>query len=93
MHIENELVEFVTAGEQEYVEVIEEYEEEVLVQEEFPEPPVTDTANTVPVQGKPQCIIFILIITVYIYMLCIYVEGNCTEITCILLIVRAGSSS
>jgi hypothetical protein len=30
MHIENELVEFVTAGQQEYDEVIEEYEE-VLV--------------------------------------------------------------
>ena len=34
MHVENELVEFMTAGEQEYEEVIEEYEEEVLVQEE-----------------------------------------------------------
>ena len=33
MHVENELVEFVTAGEQEYEEVIEEYEE-ILVQEE-----------------------------------------------------------
>ena len=31
MHVENELVEFVTVGEQEYEEVIEEYEEEVLV--------------------------------------------------------------
>ena len=31
MHVENELVEFVPAGEQEYEEVIEEYEEEVLV--------------------------------------------------------------
>ena len=31
MHVENELLEFVTAGEQEYEEVIEEYEEEVLV--------------------------------------------------------------
>ena len=31
MHVENELVEFVTEGEQEYEEVIEEYEEEVLV--------------------------------------------------------------
>jgi hypothetical protein len=29
----------VTAGEQEYDEVIEEYEVEVLVQEEFSEPP------------------------------------------------------
>ena len=42
MHIESELVEFVTEGEQEYEEVIEEYEEEVLVQEEVLEPPLTD---------------------------------------------------
>jgi hypothetical protein len=56
MHIENELVEFVTAGEQEYDEVIEEYEEEVIVQEEFPEPPVTNTTNSAPAQGKPRCI-------------------------------------
>jgi hypothetical protein len=56
MHVENNLVEFVTAGEQEYDEVIEEYEEEVLVQEEFPEPPVTDTTDTAPAQGKPRCI-------------------------------------
>ena len=31
MHVENELVEFMTVGEQEYEEVIEEYEEEVLI--------------------------------------------------------------
>jgi hypothetical protein len=31
MHVEDELVEFVTTGEQEYDEVIEEYEEEVLI--------------------------------------------------------------
>jgi hypothetical protein len=31
MHVENELVEFMTMSEQEYTEVIEEYEEEVLV--------------------------------------------------------------
>ena len=42
MHVENELVEFVTADEQEYEEVIEEYEEEILIQEEVPEPPLTD---------------------------------------------------
>ena len=42
MHVENELVEFMTAGEQEYEEVIEEYEEEILVQEEVSEPPLTD---------------------------------------------------
>jgi hypothetical protein len=31
MHVENDLVEFVTAGVQEYDEVIKEYKEEVLV--------------------------------------------------------------
>ena len=31
MHVENELAEFMTTGEREYEEVIEEYEEEVLV--------------------------------------------------------------
>ena len=31
MHVENELVEFVTVGEQEYEDVIEEYEEEILM--------------------------------------------------------------
>ena len=50
MHVENELVEFVTAGEQEYEEVIEKYEEEVLVQEKVPEPSPTDLANTPPAQ-------------------------------------------
>ena len=47
MHIENELVEFVTEGEQEYEEVIVEYEEEVLVQEEAPQP-LMDSADTAP---------------------------------------------
>jgi hypothetical protein len=36
--------------------VIEEYKEEVLVQEEFLKPPVTDTADTALAQGKPRCI-------------------------------------
>ena len=31
MHVENELIEFIPAGEQEYEEVIEDYKEEVLV--------------------------------------------------------------
>ena len=53
MHIENELVEFMTVGEQEYEEVIEEYEEEILVQNEVLEPPLTDWADTLPAQGKP----------------------------------------
>ena len=49
MHVENELVEFVTKGEQEYKEVIEEYEQEILVQEEVSEPPLTNWADTPPV--------------------------------------------
>ena len=53
MHVENELVEFVTTKEKEYEEVIEEYEEEVLVQEEVLEPPRTDWTDTSPAQGKP----------------------------------------
>ena len=56
MHIENEPLEIVTFGEQEYDEVVEEYEEEILVQEDVPEPPVTDFADTAPAQGKPRCI-------------------------------------
>ena len=46
MSVENALVEFVTAGEQEYEEVIKEYEEEV------PEPSLTDWADTTSAQGK-----------------------------------------
>ena len=56
MHVENELVEFMSVGEQEYKEVIEEYEEEILMQEEVPWPPLTDSADTTPAQGKPRCI-------------------------------------
>ena len=33
MHVDNELVEFVPTDQQEFEEIIEEYEEEVLVQE------------------------------------------------------------
>ena len=31
MHVDNELVEFVLVGKQEYEEIIEEYEEDILV--------------------------------------------------------------
>ena len=80
MHVDNELLEFVTAGEQEYKEVIEEYEEEVLVQEGVLEPSVADFADTPPAQGKPWCITLILNNHwIYIYMcvcvMCIYVIG------------------
>ena len=54
MHVENELVEFVTVGEQKYEKVIEEYEEKVLVQEGAPEPPVTDLADTRLPKASPD---------------------------------------
>ena len=60
MHVENELAEIVTIGDHEFEEVIEEYEEEILVQEEVPEPPLTDLADNPPAQGKPRCITLIL---------------------------------
>ena len=56
MHVENELAEIVTTGNHEFEETVEEYEEEILVQEKFPEPPLTDSADTAPAQGKPRCI-------------------------------------
>jgi hypothetical protein len=52
MHIENELAEIVTTSDQEFEEIIKEYEE-ILVQEEVLEPPVTDSSDTAPVQDKP----------------------------------------
>ena len=72
MHVENELTEIVTIGDHKF----EEYEEEILVQEEVPEPPLTDWADTAPAQGKPQCITLILNDHyIYIYVICIYVIG------------------
>jgi hypothetical protein len=64
MHVDNDLVEFVTVDDQEYEEIVEEYE--IFVPEEFQEPSVTDTTDTAPVQGKPRCIahIFIIIISI-----------------------------
>ena len=60
MHVENELAEIVTTDDQEFEEIVEEYEEEILVQEEVPELPLTDSADTAPIQGKPRCITSIL---------------------------------
>ena len=60
MYVENELAEIVTIGDHEFKEVIEKYEEEILVLEEVLEPSVADFADTLPAQGKPQCITFIL---------------------------------
>ena len=56
MHVENELVEIVTTNNREFKEIVKEYEEELLVREEVPEPSPTDSANTAPAQGKPRCI-------------------------------------
>jgi hypothetical protein len=56
----------VAVKEQDYEEVIEEYEEEIFVPEEFQEPPVTDTFDFAPAQGKPRCITLILQIFIYL---------------------------
>ena len=56
MHIENESAKIVTTGEHEFEEIVEEYEEEILMQEAVPEPPSTDSVDTAPAQGKPRCI-------------------------------------
>ena len=56
MHVENELVEIVTIDDHEFEEIVEEYEEEILVHEEVPEPPSTNSVDTAPAQGKPRCI-------------------------------------
>jgi hypothetical protein len=65
MHIENESVEIVTTSEHEFEEIVEEYKEEILMQEEVLEPPLTDSVDTASAQGKPRCITLILMITVY----------------------------
>ena len=70
MHVDHELVEFVPVDEQEYEDVIEEYEEEILVQEGAPEPFGADLADPSPAQGKPRCITPIFL-SLYIYMMCI----------------------
>jgi hypothetical protein len=51
--------------------VIEEYEEEILVQEGAQEPVGADPTDLVPVQGKPRSITHIFMITKYIYVMCI----------------------
>ena len=76
MHVDHELVEFVPADKQYYEEIIEEYQEEVLIQEGAPEPFVADFVDTPPAQGKPRCITLILNKQrMYISMMCIYVTG------------------
>jgi hypothetical protein len=49
MHVENDLVEIVTVDDREYEEIVEEYEEEILVLEGVLEPPATDSVfDTAP---------------------------------------------
>ena len=56
MNVENELANIMTIGDHKFEEIIEEYEEEILVHEEVPEPPPTNSVDTAPAQGKPRCI-------------------------------------
>ena len=48
MHVENELVEIETTDDREFEEIVEEYEK-ILMQEEVPKPPTTDSTDAVPV--------------------------------------------
>ena len=43
MHVENELVKIMTTGDHKFEEIVEEYKEEILVQKEVPEPPLSDS--------------------------------------------------
>ena len=70
MHVENELAKIVTTGNHEFEDIVEEYEEEILMQE-VPEPPLTDSADTAATQGKPQCITLIFD-NHCLYMLCAF---------------------
>ena len=71
IHVENELAEIVIVGDHKFEEVIEEYEEEILMQEGALEPAGADLADLSPAQGKPRYITPILMITEYIYVMCI----------------------
>ena len=71
MHVDHELVEFLPVDEQEYEEVIEEYEEEIIVQEQASEPFCADFVGPSPAQGKLWCITHIFTDHWAIYMMCI----------------------
>ena len=73
MHVDHELIEFMPTNEQDYEEVIEEYEEEVLMQEGALEPFGADFVDPPPAQGKSRCITPIFEWLVNIYMKRIYV--------------------
>ena len=75
MYVDHELVEFMPADEQDYEEVIEEYKEEILVQEGAPKSFGVDFVDPPPTQGKPRCITPIFEWLLNIYMICIYIIG------------------
>jgi hypothetical protein len=76
MHVDHEVVEYMAVEEQDYEEIVEEYEEEIFVPKEFQEPHVTDTSDLAPTQGKLWCITHIFDNHyLYIYIWCIYVTG------------------
>ena len=85
MHVDHELVDFVPVDEQEYDEVIEEYEEVILVQEGAPEPFGADLTDPSPAQGKPRCITRILNdYWIYIYIYDVHLHyRHFMETTCI----------
>ena len=72
MHVDNELIEFIPVDEKEFEEIIEEYEEEILVQEGALEPIVADFVDTPPTQGKPWCITPIFEWSLNIYIWCAF---------------------
>ena len=74
-----------TTSEHEFEEIVEEYEEEILMQEKVPELPLTDSANTTPAQDKPRCITSIFHIhRIYICVCVVYLRcRSFMETTCI----------
>ena len=84
MHVKNKVAEIDTIEDHKFKEVIEEYKEEILVQEVL-ESSLTDWADIAPAQGKPRCITLILN-NHWIYMcdvhLCyrIYIETTSIDI-------------
>jgi hypothetical protein len=71
VHVDHEIVEYVVAEEQDYEEILEEYEEEMFVPKEFQELPATDTSDLAPAQGKPRCITLICK-SLYIFKCCAF---------------------
>ena len=83
MHVENELVEIVTTDDREFEEIVELYEEEILMRGEVSEPSTTDSSDTAPAQDKPRCITLIFY-NHYMYICDVHLcYRNFMETTCI----------